>query len=35
MKFSAADLKEIDEMTLVEEDRTLAPIYRYRPPSQG
>ncbi|MND09705.1 hypothetical protein D3C83_332430 [compost metagenome] len=30
VKFSEADLKEIDEITLVEEDRTLAPIYTYR-----
>ncbi len=32
VKFSDADLKQIDEMTLVDEDRTLAPIYGYRPP---
>jgi aryl-alcohol dehydrogenase-like predicted oxidoreductase len=30
VKFSEADLRAIDEMTLVEEDRTQAPIYRLR-----
>jgi aryl-alcohol dehydrogenase-like predicted oxidoreductase len=30
VKFSESDLKAIDEMTLIEEDRTLAPIYTYR-----
>jgi aryl-alcohol dehydrogenase-like predicted oxidoreductase len=30
VKFSEADLREIDEITLVEEDRTLAPIYGNR-----
>jgi aryl-alcohol dehydrogenase-like predicted oxidoreductase len=31
VKFSEADLQEIDAITLVEEDRTQAPIYRLRP----
>jgi len=30
VQFSETDLKQIDEMTLVDEDRTLAPIYTYR-----
>jgi aryl-alcohol dehydrogenase-like predicted oxidoreductase len=32
VKFSEADLQQIDEMTLVDEDRTQAPIFRFRPP---
>lgn len=32
VKFSDADLQQIDEMTLVDEDRTQAPIFRFRPP---
>jgi aryl-alcohol dehydrogenase-like predicted oxidoreductase len=30
VQFSEADLQEIDAITLVDEDRTLAPIYTYR-----
>jgi aryl-alcohol dehydrogenase-like predicted oxidoreductase len=32
VKFSEADLKQIDEITLIDEDRTVAPIFRFRPP---
>ena len=32
VKFSEADLKQIDEITLVDEDRTVTPIFRFRPP---
>jgi aryl-alcohol dehydrogenase-like predicted oxidoreductase len=32
VKFSETDLQQIDEMTLVDEDRTQAPIFRFRPP---
>ncbi len=31
VEFSEADLQKIDEITLVDEDRTVAPIYRFRP----
>ena len=31
VELSEADLLKIDEITLVDEDRTLAPIYRFRP----
>jgi aryl-alcohol dehydrogenase-like predicted oxidoreductase len=29
VKFSPEDLAEIDRLTLVEEDRTMAPIYQH------
>ena len=32
VRFSEADLKKIDEITLLDEDRTVAPIFRFRPP---
>jgi aryl-alcohol dehydrogenase-like predicted oxidoreductase len=32
VRFTEADLREIDAITLVDEDRTLAPIFRFRPP---
>lgn len=35
VKFSEADLNEIDEITLVEEERTLAPIYPHRRGPEG
>lgn len=35
VKFSEADLKEIDEITLVEEDRTMSPIFPHRRGPEG
>jgi aryl-alcohol dehydrogenase-like predicted oxidoreductase len=35
VNFSEADLKEIDEITLVEEDRTVSPIFQHRRGLEG